>query len=88
MHDYAGNAEGDLRFKKGAVIAILSKFVGEDGRESGWCRGRLQDGSIGMFPGNYVEKIERRVVPGALPEGGGEGNDGVGGETLDFTPYR
>jgi hypothetical protein len=82
LHDYSGNAEGDLGFKKGAVMAILSRFVGEDGRESGWCRGRLQNGSVGMFPGNYVERIERKGVPGS-----GDRSGVGGGEMQDFTPF-
>ncbi|KAK9492823.1 Peroxin 13, N-terminal region-domain-containing protein [Lipomyces doorenjongii] len=53
----------ELAFKKGEVIAILSKdtVTGAEDGEPTWWRGRLRDGRIGFFPSNYVEVIKRRT---------------------------
>ncbi|KAJ8097263.1 Peroxin 13, N-terminal region-domain-containing protein [Lipomyces tetrasporus] len=64
MYDFVPENEAiELAFKKGDVIAILSKDVvsGAEEGEPTWWRGRLRDGRMGFFPSNYVEGIKRRT---------------------------
>ncbi|KAK9312758.1 Peroxin 13, N-terminal region-domain-containing protein [Lipomyces starkeyi] len=64
MYDFVPENEAiELAFKKGEVIAILSKdtVTGAEEGEPTWWRGRLRDGRIGFFPSNYVEVIKRRT---------------------------
>ncbi|KJZ78286.1 hypothetical protein HIM_02324 [Hirsutella minnesotensis 3608] len=50
LYDYAAQAEGDLSFRTGDVIEIVSRTQ----NENEWWTGRLQ-GKEGQFPGNYVK---------------------------------
>ncbi|KAK9235627.1 Peroxin 13, N-terminal region-domain-containing protein [Lipomyces kononenkoae] len=64
MYDFVPENEAiELPFKKGEVIAILSKDTvsGTEDNEPTWWRGRLRDGRMGFFPSNYVEVIKRRT---------------------------
>ncbi|XP_076450073.1 protein kinase C and casein kinase substrate in neurons protein 1-like [Babylonia areolata] len=51
LYDYARSEEDEIEFKAGDVFVQLSA---ED--EMGWSRGR-KDGVVGLFPGNYVERV-------------------------------
>jgi len=50
LYDYAAQAEGDLSFRTGDVIEIVTRTQ----NENEWWVGRLQ-GKEGQFPGNYVQ---------------------------------
>ncbi|PKY18916.1 BAR-domain-containing protein [Rhizophagus irregularis] len=50
LYDYEAQAEGDLSFKKGDKIEVITRK--DDVNE--WWKGKL-NGKIGDFPGNYVE---------------------------------
>ncbi|KAK1983249.1 BAR domain-containing protein [Colletotrichum cereale] len=50
LYDYAAQAEGDLSFRAGDVIEILSRTK----NENEWWTGKL-NGKSGQFPGNYVK---------------------------------
>ena len=54
--DYQSNTPGDLSFRKGDLVAILSKLE----PNSEWWRGRTQEGRIGIFPRNHVTLIPRK----------------------------
>jgi len=51
LYDYAGEAEGDLAFATGDIIAIH-----DTSDPGGWWQGEL-NGVIGVFPSNFVEMI-------------------------------
>lgn len=55
LYDYTADEENELGFKEGNIITILKKH------EGGWWEGEC-NGKIGIFPGNYVEIIERKCV--------------------------
>ncbi|KAK4038278.1 protein hob1 [Parachaetomium inaequale] len=50
LYDYAAQAEGDLSFKAGDTIEVITRT----GNENEWWRGRVE-GREGQFPGNYVK---------------------------------
>ncbi|RHZ49707.1 hypothetical protein Glove_517g2 [Diversispora epigaea] len=49
LYDYDAQAEGDLSFKKDDKIEVIERTQ----NINDWWKGRL-DGTIGVFPGNYV----------------------------------
>jgi glutaminase len=51
-YDYDAQAEGELSFGVGVIIVILKRD------ESGWWQGKLEDGTTGWFPANFVVEIE------------------------------
>ncbi|KAK4153220.1 hypothetical protein C8A00DRAFT_43847 [Chaetomidium leptoderma] len=50
LYDYAAQAEGDLSFRAGEVIEVVTRT----GEGNEWWRGRV-GGKEGQFPGNYVK---------------------------------
>ncbi|EPB87881.1 hypothetical protein HMPREF1544_05288 [Mucor circinelloides 1006PhL] len=68
MYDFASESQMELNLKKGDIVAIISKLDPTTNATSQWWRGRLRDGTMGMFPANYVEIIQK---------GGPASNDAV-----------
>lgn len=51
-YDFAARSKREMSFKKGDVITVLEKD------DSGWWRGKLANGTTGLFPSNYTTTLE------------------------------
>ncbi|KAI8641062.1 Peroxin 13, N-terminal region-domain-containing protein [Parasitella parasitica] len=59
MYDFTAESQTELNLKKGDIVAIISKVDPTTNATSQWWRGRLREGTMGMFPANYVEIIQK-----------------------------
>lgn len=59
VYDFTSESQMELTLKKGDIVAIISKIDPTTNATGQWWRGRLRDGTMGMFPANYVEIIQK-----------------------------
>ncbi|KAI9480651.1 MAG: Peroxin 13, N-terminal region-domain-containing protein, partial [Benjaminiella poitrasii] len=58
-YDFTAESQMELNLKKGDIVAIISKIDSVTNTTGQWWRGRLRDGTMGLFPANYVEIIQK-----------------------------
>ncbi|SAL97932.1 hypothetical protein [Absidia glauca] len=59
MYDFTPESSNELALKRGDVVAILAKIDPITQAPCLWWHGRLRDGTMGLFPANYVEIIAK-----------------------------
>lgn len=57
MHDFIGENPIELTIHRGDTIQVLSKVDPATGLPCEWWQGRLNNGTIGIFPANYVQIV-------------------------------
>lgn len=57
MYDFIGETPIELTIRRGDTIQVLSKVDPATGLPCEWWQGRLHNGSIGIFPANYVQIV-------------------------------
>ena len=62
LYDFQGQDPSELSFKRGDILAILSKSVSGTGGVDSWWHARTQSGQIGLIPANYVECIVEETL--------------------------
>ncbi|KAI8067803.1 Peroxin 13, N-terminal region-domain-containing protein [Gongronella butleri] len=67
MYDFTAESPMELNLKKGDIVAILSKTDPNTNQPSQWWRGRLRDGTMGVFPCNYCEIVQKGPAGPAAP---------------------
>ncbi|KAJ3095216.1 ESCRT-0 subunit protein hse1 [Phlyctochytrium planicorne] len=71
LYDFAGLEEGELRMDRGDIVDVYDDTTFKD-----WWKGEL-GGRIGIFPANYVEKVEGgEATSAATPVGAPAGFSG------------
>ena len=53
LYDYEAEDDGEISFEPGEVITNIEK------PDDNWWQGISQDGTLGLFPSNYVEEIDQ-----------------------------
>ena len=54
IHDFVAENPIELTIRKGETIHVLSKVDPATGAPCDWWQGRSANGTIGIFPANYV----------------------------------
>lgn len=49
LYDYTAQRNDELNFSEGVIIYVIKK------NDDGWFEGVTEEGTTGLFPGNYVE---------------------------------
>ncbi len=59
---FTAERDGDLTIGPGTFIKVL------ESPDDGWWRGKIADGSIGLFPAHFTTEIAPSELPKAAPQ--------------------